>query len=456
MTNDQPTAPPPTAPKSSIAGLLLCILLGTPQLAAALCGDLTGDGLVQANDALAVLNKAVNSQYDPRGDVAGGPRGDGRLVASDALATLLAAVTPAIPTCANFKETVAAVSTASQRFDASGVAVVDLTTHEVRFTPGLLHRDSVVRRLGDEAVFLNRFGANSIQRVTLDGAAPENLKECSVADGFNSNPHDVIAVGDKAYVTLYEGSLLRVLDPRSLEVARDPACSDLIVDRINLGELADDDGRPEMDQLGLYNGQLLISLQILVHTQFFQPAGPGRLAIVDPATDQLLGSIELEIENPFLETKGLLIDDTQGILYIGGPGRIFSDLTDGGLEIVDLQAQRSLGIALDGEALGGDLFDLVVLGRNKAYAIVADINGNRVIALDPERGLVTAELVSSVELITDIEVTEHGELWVAFREHTTTQEPGLRIFSVADNRELTEDPIFPGSLPFTLTFTRLQ
>jgi DNA-binding beta-propeller fold protein YncE len=439
--------------------LATSLLIGAAQLsypassAWALCGDLTGDGIILANDALATLKKAVLGEYVARGDSTGGPRGDGALLASDALAVLKAAVSETVPLCASFTATRVVVSTASARFDSSGVAVVDLETHEVRYTPGLLHRDSVVRHLAGEAVFINRFGANTIQRVSLDGEVPENIKECSVSDGFDSNPHDVIAVGGKAYVTLYEGSLLRVLNPASLQTDVDPACAELIVDRIDLEPLSDEDGLPEMDQLGVYEGKLYVSLQMLDHDRVFEPAGSGRIAIIDPTTDVVVSSIDLQIENPFLETKGLIIDEEDARLYIGGPGRVFTNLNDGGLEIIDLNASQSLGVAMDGATLGGDLFDLAVVGRKKAFAIVADKTENRVVAIDPEAGVVLAKLLSSVELITDIEVNEAGELWVAFRERDADVDPGLRVFSVTDFAELTPTPIFPGSLPFTLTFS---
>ena len=70
-------------------------------------------------------------------------------------------------------------------------------------------------------------------------------------------------------------------------------------------------------------------------------------------------------------------------------------------------------------------------------------------------------LMSSDALITDIEMTELGELWVAFRGPTEADPapPGLRIFQIGaaraiDDAEVTEPdkPIALGQAPFTLAF----
>ncbi|MFT4569485.1 MAG: hypothetical protein ACI8TX_002563 [Hyphomicrobiaceae bacterium] len=434
---------------------LITLLLCLPSTGFALCGDVTGDGFVFASDALAALKKAVAGQYDDRGDNSAQHEPDGRLSASDALGILLAAVTDTIPRCAAFKDRFVAVATASSRFDAAGVAVVDLATRAVQFRPGVLHRDSVVRKLGTEPVFLNRFGANSVQRLDLDDPALPTVKQCSLSDGFNSNPHDIARVGNKAYATLYDGAELLVLDVAVLQSGLSVSCDGLILERIDLSSLADEDGLPEMDQMAVVGNRLYVSLQMLDHTGFFLPAAPGRLAVIDVETDKIVGSIDLELENPFLETKGLIVEPRSGLLYIGGPGKVFVDQSDGGVELVDLQAGASLGVLIDGSALGGDLFDLAVVGSSRAYGIVAGADSrSRVVEIDLKQGRVSAELLSSAEAITDIELTEAGELWVSFRENSKPVTAGLRVFNIANNVELTKDPIFPGALPFTLSFGR--
>lgn len=392
--------------------------------------------------------------YSARGDL---EPSDGKLSASDALGLLHAAVRNDIPPCAAFENVFVSVSTASSRFDVAGVAVVDIATRAVRFRRGVLHRDSVVRRLGDEPVFLNRFGANNVQIMDLNDETLPVLKQCSLSDGFNSNPHDIAKVGTKGYATLYESAELLVLDLEVLKRDLSEGCAGLITGRIDLSSLADDDGIPEMDQMAVIGDRLYVSLQLLDRDapQAFQPAGPGKIAVIDTNTDSLVGQIEMELENPFLETKGLIVGPSAKHLYVGGPGRIFADQSDGGVELLDVEAGVSRGVLIDGQALGGDLFDLVVVGSDRAYGIVAGGDArNHVVEIDLAAGKVGAELVSSAEAITDIELTESGELWVSFRENDATFGAGLRVFDIRDNTELTATSVFPGALPFTLTFGR--
>ena len=56
---------------------------------------------------------------------------------------------------------------------------------------------------------------------------------------------------------------------------------------------------------------------------------------------------------------------------------------------------------------------------------------------DLEERRVIRELLRSEALITDIEMTEAGELWVAYRGLTKADPPGIRIFRVTDGAELT-------------------
>jgi hypothetical protein len=60
-------------------------------------------------------------------------------------------------------------------------------------------------------------------------------------------------------------------------------------------------------------------------------------------------------------------------------------------------------------------------------------------------------LITSPLLLSDIEVTDDGHLWVADRDCI---DPGLRVFDVGDNTEITAEPIYPGLTPFTLDFIR--
>ncbi len=196
---------------------------------------------------------------------------------------------------------------------------------------------------------------------------------------------------------------------------------------------------------------LFVSLQRL--NPYPQVHAPGKLAVIDTSTDTVIGSVDLTISNPFAATKGLVYDEFEKRIYVAGPGTHATDLTDGGIEVVNPQTMQSEGVLATGADLGGDLFDFVLAGSKRAYGVVAGQWANSVVEIDLEAGAVKQPaLLTSSELIGDIELTESGELWVASREDTDEINPGLRIFRISDNSEITPAPIPVGSLPFTLTF----
>ena len=174
--------------------------------------------------------------------------------------------------------------------------------------------------------------------------------------------------------------------------------------------------------------------------------------MLDVATDAAIGAVELELTNPFTETKGLVYDAARERILVGGPGTLFSDLDDGGIEAVDPNSLASLGMLLTGADLGGDLSDFAMVGSRRGYAIVAAANFEAsVVEFDLDTGIEGEPLITSPLLLSDIEVTENGQLWVADRD---CFDPGLRVFDVGDNTEITAEPIYPGLTPFTLDFIR--
>ena len=409
-----------------------------------LCADLTGDGYVTATDGLGALTLAVDGGYDGAGDVA--PKGapDGRITATDALVILGASLQDAIPRCALATVDRAVVSSASCDFATGGIAAIStsdlaVVAHRV----GATDADAVVRVVGGRVFVVNRFDGASVQE--LDPAADFATRwRCSV--GAGSNPHDIaLASASKAYVTRYDATSLAVVDP-----SVGPSCKGFVVDTLDLSAYADADGLPEMDQMVLVGDHLFVSIQRLSRDDLFRPATNGALVVIDTRADRVVDVVELEIRNPFVETKGLLYDARTARILVGGPGRLFGDLGDGGIEAVDAVGRKSLGVLLDGGDLGGDLLDFAMAGSRRAYAIVADASFvARVLELDLDSGVVGNPLLASSQNVSDLEITEDGKLWVVDRN---CFDPGLRVFSIADRDEITDAPVYPGLTPFTIDF----
>jgi len=446
------------AERRVIAALVAAALLRAAASDAALCGDTSGDGFFAASDALATLRMAVSGAYDRRGDVApaavgNAPPGDGKIGASDALASLRAAVETRIPRCHGSTATRAVVTTAAYDFFSSGgFAVVDLDSHHARFRGGSITGDAVIRSPSGIPIVVNRKNFNSLQLLDVDDDDLPTIKECSVSDGFDSNPQDVLLLSaHEGYVTAYKGSQLLVIDPEILfDPLLDPACNGLITGHIDLSSFDSDDA-PEMDQMVLVGTDLLVSLQLLDET--LKPTqGNGVIAVIDTKSNTVKGSIPLSFANPFAATKGLVYDEFQKLVFSGGPGTTGDVLDDGAIEAVDPVAMESAGVLLTGSDIHANIYDFVIVGTRRAFAIIADNDSNSVVDIDLGTRTIRKVLLSSTALVTDIEMTETGELWVAYRGETGADPPGLRIFRAIDDTELTAAPIPLGQAPFTLAF----
>lgn len=416
--------------------------------ASALCADGTGEGYVTATDALAALTTAVAGGYAAALDVATSAGGapDGRVTATDALVIVAAAAAGTVPSCAAADRSTAVISSASCDFATGGLAELDLASRTItKHVVGAAEPDAVVRVHDDRVFAVNRFSGSSVQEISRDGSLA-TLWRCSV--GAGSNPHDIVVIDErKAYVTRYDAVSIAIVDP-----SVGPSCAGFRKGTIDLSPWTDRDGIPEMDQMIRIGDLVYVALQRLDRDDFFRPATNGAVVVIDSTSDTVVDTIELAISNPFTETKGLTYDAHTRRILVGGPGTLFSNLDDGGIEAVDPNAATSLGVLLTGKDLGGDLVDFAMLGSSRGFAIVADENFvASIVEFDFDRGVIGSPLLSSSQNLSDIEVLEDGTLWVLDRN---CFDPGLRAFRANDREEITAEPIYPGLTPFTLDFVR--
>jgi hypothetical protein len=306
-----------------------------------------------------------------------------------------------------------------------------------------IHADAVVRTAGGLVYVVNRFLGDNLQ--VLDPARGfRTLLQCST--GAGSNPHDVAVAGPrKAYVTRYDARELWVVDPGAR------SCGAFRLGTVDLAPYGDPDGLPEMDQMALVGDRLFVSLGRLDRTRRFAPAGPSRLAVLDTATDGVVGVVELSGANAFSETSGLAREPWSGKLVVAAAGSLFRT-GDGGLERVDPEALRAEGFFITEDALGGSVTDFVLVSPTKGYAVVFvadDPPRNLLVAFDPARGVVTRRLLTRTYNLPDLALAPDGTLWVADQ---ALPAPGIRIFDPADDRQLTRRAVDVGLPPFSMTF----
>jgi len=306
-----------------------------------------------------------------------------------------------------------------------------------------IHSDAIARVHDGLVYVVNRLGGDNVQAID-PGAGYATRWQCSVENG--TNPHDIaFAAPDKAYVTRYERASLLIVDPTT-----GPDCAGFVRGTVDLSQFADGDGLPEMDQAVVIDGTLFVTLQLLDRRNFFRPTERSLIAMVDVASDTVIGSIELTGTNPFAESAGLVPDPVTGTLLVTEVGE-FGRADDGGVERVDPVTRTVSGFFVTEQDLGGNVTDVVLIDEHRAYAIVLDETArSRVVRFDPTMRQVTATLASGDEFLVDIERgPDGGTLYLTDR---TLRRPGIRRFAIADDTEIQPSPIDTGLPPFDVVF----
>ncbi len=315
-------------------------------------------------------------------------------------------------------------------FETGAFSLLDVESRYAAPNVGLLHSDAVARVRGDRVYVLNRLGADNL--TVLDAAAGFR-PAYQVSTGPRSNPQDIAFASDaKAYVTrLGERSAL-VVDPRDGSRLGEVDCS----------AMADADGFPEMAGAIDAAGRVVLAAQRLDRNDLLRPTGPGALAIVDPETDRIERVVELRGANPY----GDMALDADGRLLVAVVGR-FGEI-DGGIELVDLAAGASLGLAVREETLGGDASSFAVGPDGVLWVVVSEPGfSTAVVRFDPSDGSVRRVAASSGFVHSCVQFVADGVVAVCDR---TRSAPGVRLFDAASGSEMTRAAIPVGLPPWQI------
>ncbi len=245
-----------------------------------------------------------------------------------------------------------------------------------------IHSDAVGHYHDGRVYIVNRLGQDNILVLdAMDLRTP--LTQFSVGNG--TNPHDIeIVAPDKAYVTRYDTASLLIVNPQ---------------DGAELGEtdlsaFADADGLPEVSQIVRVGDRLYLSCQRLDRNGGWGPADISYLIMVDLATDTL---VDVDSDAEGVQGIALSVANPNSMAVVGeriavGVVANFGDRA-GGVEVVDTATNRSLGLAVSEEDLGGDITSMVLVNQSRGYAVVADENfANSVRPFELSSGAVGAPL----------------------------------------------------------------
>ncbi|MYB69195.1 MAG: T9SS type A sorting domain-containing protein [Gemmatimonadetes bacterium] len=245
-----------------------------------------------------------------------------------------------------------------------------------------IHSDAVGHYHDGRIYIVNRLGQDNILVLdAMDLRTP--LTQFSVGNG--ANPHDIeIVTPDRAYVTRYETASLLIVNPQD----------GAELGEIDLSAFADADGLPEVSQIVRVGDRLYLSCQRLDRNSGWGPVDVSYLIVVDLATDTL---VDVDPDAEGVQGIALSVANPNSMVVIGEQIAVgvvvgFGDRA-GGVEIVDTATNRSLGLVVSEEDLGGDITSMVLVDQNRGYAVVADENfANSVRPFDLSSGTVGVPL----------------------------------------------------------------
>jgi hypothetical protein len=294
--------------------------------------------------------------------------------------------------------------------------------------------DPVLRHIGHELFIVNRADGNN---VTILDDQTLSFEE-QLGTGAGSNPQDVAVVGDKLYVPTYGTAGVTVLKRGSTAAS----VIDLSAD--------DPDGKPNCESIYLVGSDLYVACQLLDDTQvFLPPRGPGKVYVVDTATERVRATLTLGHDNPFS-----LLEQVPAGAPHGGElmvGTVLFDDGSGCVErIVPGATPQAPGCLVDNAGLGGYASRIAFEADPGAaisfFAVPTTFPHADLRALDMPTGMLRpAALNASTEIAGDVAFCPDGSIVVA---DPTMNANGLRVYQGSTEKTTAALPI---GLPPTST-----
>ncbi len=320
-------------------------------------------------------------------------------------------------------------------YETGGHAVINLDSLSVdTIKTGSLPSDAYVRSFGEKVYVVGRFMTNNVNVFDRnDFERPAN----QYSTGAGTHPHDILVLNDsKAYLTMYDKDYISIIHPMTGSESG----------RIDMSVFSDSDGLPEIDRMLYHDGRVYITAQRLDRDNYYEPTDFSVIAIVDPETDTVLDSIELSRTNPVDMQYVRGVDK----IMVAEAGGYFS-MVEGGLEYINPVTKEAEGILMTKDDFGGTL-GAGVLGRaiemvnsTQGYGLITDADYfTSIVKFD--LGSMNVEPIHNPQtgfIHSDI-LLDGDYLFVADR---TMEKPGIRVFDVRTNVEITSEPIDVGLPP---------
>ncbi len=328
-------------------------------------------------------------------------------------------------------------------YSSGSFSSLDLSTNMATNDHLTIHSDAVVRTYRDKVYIINRLGQDNV--LVLDQSDLKTpLTQYSTGNG--SNPHDMTFVSEeKAYISRYGQTQLLIVNP---------VTGDLLGE-VELSVFADADGLPEVSQLALYGNHLFAACQRLDRDNGWVPTDFSVIAVVDVLTDQVV-----DVDANTADVQGIVMANKnpagavqRGNKWFLSVVNTFDDLTDGGVEVIDLENLRSDGVVLGEGTFGGNLSSLAMVSDDEGYVVVLDASFANIVK---RFNFATESVSSPLDGLTGGFVPSlgvfGGRLYVLDRgSFVDPTSAGVRVYDVKTNARVA-GPINTGLPPSTIAF----
>jgi len=279
--------------------------------------------------------------------------------------------------------------------------------------------DPVLRHFGSELIIINRLPGNNITILDDQSLA----FKAQIGTGAGSNPQDAAVVGNKLYVATLAGSGLSVLTRGSAAITPITLPDD------------DPDHEPNCNSVYLVGTTLYVACGLL--DGGFQPRGPGKVYVVDTATDTVKPALTLTLTTPnpislFEQVPATAPHGGELLLPTATFAPVTFALTGGCVErIVPGATPSAPGCLFTNTDLGGYASRVSVESSDgdaiAFFAVPTVFPSSELRAYDlPTAAFWSGALNATSETIGDVVVCPTGEIVVA---DTTSNANGLRVYN---------------------------
>ncbi len=311
-----------------------------------------------------------------------------------------------------------------------------------------------VSDLGSSAIIRLYNGLLYVLHDGFSSASSDNVHIIDPSDNFSTvdqwstgngtNPQDIVVIGAKAYITLYNPSA----DSSNVDADGNPG--DLIIMDLQTGDIekrisfhdllnADGDLNADASRMLLIGTKLYVLVQDLQYD--FSVNTSGHIAIIDTDTDTWVDSINLIGENPV----SLAYSSTANKLFIAHQapyndtlGNFDTSTSFGGVEVIPVDDPNN-SFLFDDEDLGGYV-EQVTAGNGKVFVVVSQLDPvtfdytSQVLIMDDSASSSsdTSVFLDNSSDVRSIALDSFNDLWIARRSISsgtgTASDPQVEVF----------------------------